>query len=33
MENAMVNEYTREHGQNTTTTKTVTPAVMKVSKK
>ena len=33
MENAMVNEYTRESGQNTTTTTTVTPAVMKVSKK
>ena len=33
MKNVMVNEYTREHGQNTTTTKTVTPVVMKVSKK
>jgi hypothetical protein len=33
MNNATVNEYTRESGQGTTTTTTVTPAVMKVSKK
>ena len=30
---AGVHEYTRESGQGTTTTTTVTPAVMKVSKK